>query len=49
MDKTDKKIKEALMNSINNVLNEEIDMVLNEGIDIDTTNRIVSFNNAHQA
>ena len=41
MDKTDKIIKETLIDSI--------DMVLNEGIDIDTTNRIVSFNNAHQA
>jgi hypothetical protein len=48
MDKIDKIIKETLRNSIDNVLNEGFDMVLNEGIDIDTTNRIVSFNNAHQ-
>lgn len=48
MNKIDKIIKEALRNSIDNVLNEGNDMALNEGIDIDTTNRIVSFNNAHQ-
>ena len=40
MDKIDKIIRETLINSIDNVLNE--------GIDIDTTNKIVSFNNTHQ-